>query len=572
RRGGRRSGRRPRRARQHRSVATGCRDAGRRHARDGRAGDARGDQGALAAPRRDHVQHVYSARRADHARRADPWRERLRRQAQRNREPHRGDGQDPRGAPAQDPHALPGRAGGRHDPSDGHRRTLLSGPWAVRACRRDRDRGIDGRTDGARDRPPPAAFASLRPRPDRATHAADVHEGARGAPGPHVTASRRGGGRRPRPRPRRRMDRAGRPPHDGRAGRSGRSSPDGRGSPRELLPPLRRPAVPVRGRNVRRPRPRHRDDRDGQRWDARRASAVRDGRPCHRAGRGVERRLGVARVRRAVRDRGRHRPADETRGRDRASARGRPRHGAAPTTGRGRSVMLAEQDFRYIQDLVRERAAIVLEPGKEYLAVTRLDPLVRRAGLGSLSELVAALREGRTSALHEDVVDALTTNETTWFRDVHPFESLRTHVLPDLIERKRLSRTLCIWSAGCSSGQEPYSVAMLVRDEFPELDGWQISITGTDVSAGMLERAQAGRYGQIEVNRGLPAHLLVKHFRRVGVGWELDAGIRSMVRFQRQSLMEPWTNLPPMDLVLMRNVMTYFDVATKREALGRVRD
>ena len=234
--------------------------------------------------------------------------------------------------------------------------------------------------------------------------------------------------------------------------------------------------------------------------------------------------------------------------------------------------MLAEQDFHYIQDLVRERAAIVLEPGKEYLAVTRLDPLVRRAGLGSLSELVAALREGRTSALHEEVVDALTTNETTWFRDVHPFESLRTHVLPALIERKRLSRTLCIWSAGCSSGQEPYSVAMLVRDEFPELDGWQISITGTDVSAGMLERAQAGRYGQIEVNRGLPAHLLVKHFRRVGVGWELDAGIRSMVRFQRQSLMEPWTNLPPMDLVLMRNVMIYFDVATKRQVLGRVRD
>ena len=234
--------------------------------------------------------------------------------------------------------------------------------------------------------------------------------------------------------------------------------------------------------------------------------------------------------------------------------------------------MLAEQDFRYIQDLVRERAAIVLEPGKEYLAVTRLDPLVRRAGLGSLSELVAALREERTSPLHEEVVDALTTNETTWFRDVHPFESLRTHVLPDLIERKRLSRTLCIWSAGCSSGQEPYSVAMLVRDEFPELDGWQISITGTDVSAGMLERAQAGRYGQIEVNRGLPAHLLVKHFRRVGVGWELDAGIRSMVRFQRQSLVEPWTNLPPMDLVLMRNVMIYFDVATKREVLGRVRD
>ena len=234
--------------------------------------------------------------------------------------------------------------------------------------------------------------------------------------------------------------------------------------------------------------------------------------------------------------------------------------------------MLAEQDFRYIQDLVRERAAIVLDPGKEYLAITRLDPLVRRAGLGSLSELVTALREERTSALHEEVVDALTTNETTWFRDVHPFERLRTHVLPDLIERKRLSRTLFIWSAGCSSGQEPYSLAMLLREDFPELDDWQISIVGTDVSAAMLERARVGLYGQIEVNRGLPAHLLVKYFHRAGVRWELDERIRSMVRFERRNLMGPWTNLPPMDLVLMRNVMIYFDLATKRELLARVRD
>ena len=217
--------------------------------------------------------------------------------------------------------------------------------------------------------------------------------------------------------------------------------------------------------------------------------------------------------------------------------------------------MLAEQDFRYIQDLVRERAAIVLEPGKEYLAVTRLDPLVRRAGLGSLAELVAALREGQTSTLHEEVVDALTTNETTWFRDVAPFESLRTHVLPDLIQRKRLSRTL-----------------LLIREHFRELDDWQISIVGTDVSAAMLDRARTGLYGQIEVNRGLPAHLLIKYFHRVGVRWELDARIRSMVRFQRQSLVGPWTNLPVMDLVLMRNVMIYFDTPTKRQVLGRVRD
>ncbi len=234
--------------------------------------------------------------------------------------------------------------------------------------------------------------------------------------------------------------------------------------------------------------------------------------------------------------------------------------------------MLAEPDFDYIRDLVRDRAAIVLEPGKEYLAVTRLDPVVRRAGLGSLSELVATLRADDDPALGEQVVDALTTNETTFFRDVHPFESLRTHILPALIERKRLSRSLFIWSAGCSSGQEPYSVAMLIREDFPELAGWQVSILGTDVSAAMLQRARTGRYGQIEVNRGLPAHLLVKYFRRAGLSWEIDASIRAMVRFRRQNLVDPWPSFPSIDLVLMRNVMIYFDVAAKQEILARIRD
>jgi chemotaxis protein methyltransferase CheR len=234
--------------------------------------------------------------------------------------------------------------------------------------------------------------------------------------------------------------------------------------------------------------------------------------------------------------------------------------------------MLAEQDFAYIRDLVRDRAAIVLEPGKEYLAATRLDPVVRGAGLGSLSELVATLRQDDDPALSEQVIDALTTNETTFFRDLHPFESLRNRILPDLIERKRLSRSLFIWSAGCSSGQEPYSVAMLIREDFPQLTDWQVSILGTDVSVAMLERARAGRYGQIEVNRGLPAHLLVKYFRRAGVGWEIDGSIRAMVRFRQQNLVDPWPSMPPMDLVLMRNVMIYFDVAAKQEILARVGD
>jgi chemotaxis protein methyltransferase CheR len=234
--------------------------------------------------------------------------------------------------------------------------------------------------------------------------------------------------------------------------------------------------------------------------------------------------------------------------------------------------MLAEQDFEYIRDLVRDRAAILLEPGKEYLAETRLVPVVRRAGLGSVSELVATLRDDDDPDLSEQVVDALTTNETSFFRDVYPFESLRSHVLPDLIERKGLSRSLFVWSVGCSSGQEPYSVAMLIREDFPELADWQVSILGTDVSVAMLERARAGRYGQIEVNRGLPAHLLVKYFRRSGLDWQIDDSIRSMVRFRHHNLVDPWPSLPPMDLVLMRNVMIYFDVATKQQILSRMRE
>lgn len=232
--------------------------------------------------------------------------------------------------------------------------------------------------------------------------------------------------------------------------------------------------------------------------------------------------------------------------------------------------MLAERDFRYIQDLVHERAAIVLEPGKEYLALTRLDPVARSAGMGSVAELVAALRGDEGSALHELVVDALTTNETTFFRDATAFETMRTVVLPELIERKARSRTLSIWSAGCSSGQEPYSVAMLLREAF-DLEGWQVSILGTEVSAAMLERARAGRYGQLETSRGLPPELLARYFHAAGDGWEVNDSIRAMVRFERHNLVEPWPVFAPMDLVLMRNVLLYFDRATRGRVLTQAR-
>jgi chemotaxis protein methyltransferase CheR len=231
---------------------------------------------------------------------------------------------------------------------------------------------------------------------------------------------------------------------------------------------------------------------------------------------------------------------------------------------------LPADDFAYLARLMHERAAIVLESGKEYLALSRLDPLAREMG-GSVADLVSRLRlDASESPLHERVLDALTTNETTFFRDLEPFESLRRTVLPELIERRARTRTLSIWSAGCSSGQEPYSIAMSIREHFPELSTWTLSILGTDISPTMLERARRGRYGQLEVNRGLPAHLLVRHFTRVGVEWEIEESIRRMVRFQRRNLITEWRGLPPFDLVFMRNVMIYFDVESKRDVLAHM--
>ena len=232
---------------------------------------------------------------------------------------------------------------------------------------------------------------------------------------------------------------------------------------------------------------------------------------------------------------------------------------------------LPADDFCYLSRLMHERAAIVLEPGKEYLALSRLDPVAREMGVGSVAALVDVLRrEEASSQLHDLVIDALTTNETTFFRDFNPFESLRSDVLPEVLERKQRSRTLAIWSAGCSTGQEPYSIAMAIREHFPELLTWQLTILGTDISASVLDRARRGRYGQLEVNRGLPANLLVRHFTRAGMEWEIEEPIRRMVRFQRHNLVDEWPVMPPFDLVFMRNVMIYFDVETKRQVLSRM--
>ncbi|HEX4460923.1 MAG TPA: protein-glutamate O-methyltransferase CheR, partial [Polyangia bacterium] len=202
--------------------------------------------------------------------------------------------------------------------------------------------------------------------------------------------------------------------------------------------------------------------------------------------------------------------------------------------------------FEYVRKLVAERSAIELESSKTYLVDARLGPVAQRHGLSCVTELVGVLKRRTNSPLHEEVVEALTTNETSFFRDLAPFEALRQTVLPDLIQRRSVQRTLAIWSAACSSGQELYSIAMLLRENFPTLQSWKVNLLGTDLSGQMVDRAQAGTFNQAEVNRGLPASSLIKYFQRQGMQWKLNDDLRGMATWKRMNLIETWTSVPPM--------------------------
>ncbi len=231
---------------------------------------------------------------------------------------------------------------------------------------------------------------------------------------------------------------------------------------------------------------------------------------------------------------------------------------------------LSLTDVQYLSALVRQRSAIVLEPEKSYLLEARLAPLARAEGFGSIDAMVSHLRAQPANGLPRKVVEAMTTNETSFFRDLHPFEALRTAVLPEVIRRRQAERRLTIWCAASSSGQEPYTVAMTLLEHFPQLAGWSIKVLATDLSGEMVARCRAGRYGQIEVNRGLPAALLMKYFEKKGMEWQVKPEVQRLCEFRELNLIEPWGQLPPMDVVFLRNVLIYFDVETKRSILQNV--
>ena len=232
--------------------------------------------------------------------------------------------------------------------------------------------------------------------------------------------------------------------------------------------------------------------------------------------------------------------------------------------------IISPVDYDFIANLLRDQCALVLDPGKDYLINSRLSPIAQRHGLTSIDHLVRRLRDTSDSSLVSDVVEAMVTTETSFFRDVHPFETLKKIVLPKLIELRRPQRQLNIWCAASSSGQEPYSIAMLLKEYFPDLAGWQINLTATDISHEMLQRSRAGRYSQLEVNRGLPTNLLLKWFRQEGGVWEIDEQIRRMMTFKPMNLAQPWPAMPLWDLIFLRNVMIYFDNDVKKSILGRV--
>jgi chemotaxis protein methyltransferase CheR len=235
-------------------------------------------------------------------------------------------------------------------------------------------------------------------------------------------------------------------------------------------------------------------------------------------------------------------------------------------------------DFEYLRRLVREHSAVVLEPHKDYLAKLHLEAVAASAGCESIAALVEKLKRQPFGKLHHQTIEALLINETLFFRDQKTFETLKLKVLPTLIEQRKRdreaylpgNRTLNIWCGACSSGQEPYSIAMLIKEYFPILLTWNLQIIASDFSHKMVTRARQGCYTPLESDRGLPVKLREKYFQRQGDNWQIRAEIRQMVEIRQMNLIHAWTSLPQLDIIFLRNVLIYFDTETKRGILRKV--
>ncbi len=226
-------------------------------------------------------------------------------------------------------------------------------------------------------------------------------------------------------------------------------------------------------------------------------------------------------------------------------------------------------DYEFLRRSLKERSGLDLSSDKQYLVESRLIPLARRAGLSGIAEIVQKMKSG-SETLISDVVEAMTTNETFFFRDKIPFENLRETVLPMMLRARASRRVLRIWCAASSTGQEPYSIAMCLKEISSALAGWRVEILATDLSQSVLEKSKAGIFSQFEVQRGLPIQMLVKHFTQVGELWQLNADIRAMVQHRQLNLLQDFSHLGTFDVIFCRNVLIYFDQAAKAGVFDRL--
>jgi chemotaxis protein methyltransferase CheR len=231
---------------------------------------------------------------------------------------------------------------------------------------------------------------------------------------------------------------------------------------------------------------------------------------------------------------------------------------------------LSPEDFEFISKLIKSRSGLVLTPDKAYLLESRLMPVARQRGLKGLEDLIAQMRTRREEALIVEVTEAMTTNESFFFRDIKPFDLLRDEVLPPLIAERQAKKHLRIWCAAASSGQEPYSIAIVLKELATKLAGWKLDIVGTDISHDILKKASAGMYSQFEVQRGMPIQLLLKYFDKKDETWEIKPEIKSMVQYKYWNLLDDLKMLGAYDIVFCRNVLIYFDAETKGKVLDNI--
>jgi len=231
---------------------------------------------------------------------------------------------------------------------------------------------------------------------------------------------------------------------------------------------------------------------------------------------------------------------------------------------------VAEPQFAFLRDLLRKRTGVVIDDSKQYLVVARMLPIVRQRKIPSIETLLDRVRQGIDPSLERDVLSAMMTHETSFFRDMKPFDTLR-QLLTELVPKRAAEKQLVIWSAACSTGQEPYSIAMLLNEHFRELVGsWRIRILATDFSDAVLAKAREGTYSDLEIARGLPPGLKQKYVRALQGRWSISQECRRMVEFRQLNLIGPWPPLPHCDVIFLRNVMLYFAVPTRADIVRRM--